>query len=283
VKEIIIEINPNITHRPFNLYHCGLEECAPSHSFGPAIRPHYLLHFVRRGKGTFHVGNRIYTVGEGEGFLIYPGVTTFYQADETDPWEYCWIGFDGYDVDIMLANCGLSQSNHLVKDYSSGLLWDEFMSLIEAYQHLQSNDFACLGLLYQCFSHMCPPKDSNKTMLNEHYIAKAMEYIHNNYAYDIKITDISGYLNIDRTYLFKLFQKQLGVSPKEYLTKYRIKIAQHLLEASSLSMSEIAYSCGFQDASSFNKQFKRLLHITPYQYRHTALHQEDVFIIKDSK
>ncbi len=284
MKAIVNEILPNIiSHRPFILYHCGHEECAPSHSFGPAIRPHYLLHFIRRGKGTFHVGNKVYPVGEGEGFLIYPGVTTFYQADESDPWEYCWIGFDGSDVDIMLTNCGLSHTSHLVRDYSHGLLWDDFMSLIAAFHHLQSNDFACLGLLYQCFSHMCPPKDPNKTMLNEHYIAKAMDYIHNNYAYDIKITDISGYLNIDRTYLFKLFQKHLGISPKEYLTKHRITIAQHLLEASSLSMSEIAYSCGFQDASSFDKHFKRLLHITPLQYRHTAPHQKEVFIIHKSE
>ena len=277
------EIISNMLNRPLILYHCGHEDCASGHSFGPAIRPHYLLHFVRRGKGRYHVGSEVYTVSDGEGFLIYPGVTTFYEADEHDPWEYCWIGFDGSDVDTVLTNCGLSHTNHIIKDYSQGLLWRDFMSLLDAFHHLQSNDFTCLGLLYQCFSHMCPPKDPNQTMPNEHYLSKAMEYIHHNYAYAIKITDISGYLNIDRTYLFKLFQKKLGLSPKEYLTKYRITMAQHLLEASSLSMSEIAYSCGFLDASSFDKHFKRLMHITPLQYRRSAPHQKDVFIIHKSE
>ena len=277
------ELTPNILNRPFILYHCGHEECAPGHSFGPAIRPHYLLHFIRRGKGTYHVGNRVYTIREGEGFLIYPGVTTFYQADDTDPWEYCWIGFDGSDIDVMLTNCGLTHTNHVVRDYSQGLLWDAFMSLIDAFHQLQSNDFTCIGHLYHCFSHMCPPKDPHKVLLNEHYIGKAKEYIHNNYTYNIKITDISGYVNIDRTYLFKLFQRKLGISPKEYLTKYRINIAQHLLEATNLSMSEIAYSCGFLDASSFNKHFKRLLQITPLQYRNTAPQQREVFLIQPSK
>lgn len=283
MKELINEIHPNNLTRPFILYHCGHEECTPGHSFGPAIRPHYLLHFVRSGKGTYHVGNRSYTIGEGEGFLIHPGVTTVYQADATDPWEYCWIGFNGSDIDAMLSSCGLSHTSHLVKDYSNGLLWDAFQSLMTAFHRLQSNDFECLGLLYQCFSYLCPPNEPNKIMLNEHYISKAMEYIHNNYAYDIKITDISGYVNIDRTYLYKLFQKELGVSPKEYLTKYRINIAQHLLEASALSMSEIAYSCGFQDASSFIKHFKKLLHITPLQYRQTAPQNKDVFVIQPSE
>lgn len=281
-NEIKLNI-PSKPNRPFVLYHCGHQECAPSHSFGPAIRPHYLLHYVRRGKGTYHVGGKVYSVNEGEGFLIHPGITTFYQADEADPWEYCWIGFDGSDVDSMLTNCGLSHTSHLFKDYSNGLLWTDFMSLMEALHHLQSNDFTCLGLLYQCFSHMCPPKESSRTMPNEHYLSKAKEYIHNNYAYDIKITDISNYLHIDRTYLFKLFQNKLGVSPKEYLTKYRINMSQQLLEATGLSMSEIAYSCGFLDASSFDKHFKRLLHITPLQYRRIVPHQKEMFIIPKSE
>jgi AraC-like DNA-binding protein len=274
--------NPQLTinpKRPFILYYCGHEECAPGHFFGPAIRPHYLLHFVRRGRGTYRVGKRIYTVGEGEGFLIYPGVTTFYQADENDPWEYCWIGFDGYDIESMLSNCGLSHNGHLVKDYSHGLLWGEFMTLIDSFHHMQSNDFALLGLLYRCFSHMCPTKELNKTLLHEHYLSKAMDFIHNNYAYDIKITDISEHLSIDRTYLFKLFQRKLGVSPKDYLTKYRINMAQRLLEDSDLSMSEVAYSCGFLDASSFIKHFKRILSITPLQYRRSAPHVKDAILI----
>lgn len=279
MKAIRNELQPTIPLRPFILYHCGHEKCAPGHSFGPAIRPHYLLHFVRCGRGSFHVGSQVYTVEKGEGFLIYPGITTYYQADENTPWEYCWIGFDGSDVDTLLTNCSLSQTSHLVRDYSQGQLWDCLLSLIAAFHHPQSNDFACLGLLYQCFSHMSSGKDSSKALPNEHHITRAMEYIHNNYAYDIKITDISRQLSIDRTYLYKLFQKKTGVSPKEYLTRYRINTAQHLLETSSLSMSEIAYSCGFLDASTFDKHFKKLLHITPLQYRHATPQQKEVYVL----
>ena len=73
------------------LCYCGMEQCAPLYSFGPAIRPNYLLHYVLDGKGYYYVNNEKYEVNKNEGFLICPNVVTFYQADEENPWTYLWI------------------------------------------------------------------------------------------------------------------------------------------------------------------------------------------------
>jgi mannose-6-phosphate isomerase-like protein (cupin superfamily) len=64
-----------------NMYHCGTEDCAPGHDYGPAVKDHYLIHYILDGKGTFHVGEKIYQLGKGQGFLICPNVITYYQAD----------------------------------------------------------------------------------------------------------------------------------------------------------------------------------------------------------
>ena len=74
---------------------CGYEDCQPLHSFGPAVRPNYILHYILKGKGTFRAGGVVYELTAGQGFLIEPGVQTFYQADASEPWSYVWIGFDG--------------------------------------------------------------------------------------------------------------------------------------------------------------------------------------------
>ena len=82
------------TNRNFNdmyLCYCGFEKCTPLHSFGPAIRPNYLLHYVLDGKGYYYANNKKYTVTKNEGFLINPNVITFYEADEEEPWTYLWI------------------------------------------------------------------------------------------------------------------------------------------------------------------------------------------------
>ena len=96
---------------PFlSIYFCDSQDCAPGHSYGPAVRPHYLLHIIRSGKGCFHHNNIVYHLQAGDAFLISPLESTFYQADETKPWRYSWIGFDGSAVKSLLSTTCFAQS-----------------------------------------------------------------------------------------------------------------------------------------------------------------------------
>lgn len=54
------------------LCYCGYDECASGHSFGTAVRPHYLLHYILKGKGQYHIGEKRYHLSAGQGFLIFP-------------------------------------------------------------------------------------------------------------------------------------------------------------------------------------------------------------------
>jgi AraC-like DNA-binding protein len=263
----LLDTTKNLPDRPLVLHQCGYEKCKPSHFFGPAIRPHYLIHFIKSGRGTYQVNGTIYHLKEGEGFLIHPGVSTLYYADETEPWEYYWIGFDGYDASNILYGCGLSQSNLIVRDYEQSNLWNSLMSLIQIFNENTGNEFTYLGMLYQCFSYVYHPVHPLNKLPYENYLKKAIDYIHSNYTYDIQISDMAKYLSIDRTYLYKLFMANLNISPQQYLIAHRLKAAKNLLLDSDFAISEIAYSCGFQDASSFNKHFKKHYQITPTAYR----------------
>ncbi|MEG2356974.1 MAG: AraC family ligand binding domain-containing protein, partial [Clostridia bacterium] len=64
----------------------GWENCKSGHSYGPAIRDHYLIHYVASGKGQFTAHGATYEIGAGQGFIIYPDQVTFYQADQQEPW-----------------------------------------------------------------------------------------------------------------------------------------------------------------------------------------------------
>lgn len=270
MKPVHNENNLILPSKPLILYHCGHEKCKPSHAFGPAIRPHYLIHYILHGQGNYYVNGVTYPLKGGDGFLIYPGITTFYSADEKDPWEYCWIGFDGYDIDTIFQSCGLSQTSLIFKDHSDGSLWNDLLTLTHLFTERQGNEFTYLGLLYQCFSHFYNSTVAPTKLIHENYIEKALDYIHHNYTYDIRIAEVAKFLSIDRTYLYKLFISSMKISPQQYLIHYRLKVSQKLLKKSKLSMTEIAYSCGFKDASSFNKHFKKHFHITPLYYRSTS-------------
>ena len=78
-----------------SIFNCGLERCAPGQTWGPGIRDHYLIHLVVSGRGTFEVGGRTFAVAPGDLFFARPSQLIRYSADEQQPWEYSWVGFNG--------------------------------------------------------------------------------------------------------------------------------------------------------------------------------------------
>ena len=253
-----------------SLYYCGWENCRPGHFFGPAIRSHYLFHFILSGRGSYTVKEHTYRLSAGQGFLICPGESTYYEADKEQPWSYCWFSFDGYEAQMILENCGLSFHQLIYEDRSEGKLKEAIFEMIESFEGSQNNEYAILSRLYSVFSSMKLGAGDFSESSHQSYIEKALDFISNNFSYDIKIQDIAKHIGIDRTYLYKIFIEARQCSPQQYLIQFRLSMAATLLENTSMNITEIAYSCGFKDAPAFYKHFKKHYSLTPVQYRESC-------------
>lgn len=247
-------------------YYCGWQKCTPGYSFGPAVRPHYLFHFILSGRGFYERAGRRYRIGPGQGFLILPGESTFYSADQADPWEYCWICFGGAEAECILKECGLGKDNLIYEDQSGGRLQREMMALVDSFDHSDINNYMLLGRLYLSLSHMVS-RPSARDSATQEYVNRALDFIHNNFGYEIGVADIAHTVGIDRTYLYRIFRQQVGQAPKKYLTGFRIHMAAKMLAETNLSVTEIALSCGFKEVSLFDRQFAASHGCPPLQYR----------------
>ena len=70
-----------------------------------------------------------------------------------------------------------------------------------------------LSLLYNFFAQMKQQyKNENAKSI---YVEQAIDYIYKNYDKNIAIGDMANYLNVDRTYLYRLFKKECGLSPQK--------------------------------------------------------------------
>lgn len=259
--------------RPFSdlyLCFCGYEECRPGHSFGPAVRPCYILHYIVSGKGVYQAGGTSYELEAGQGFLIPPGSQTFYQADAHEPWTYLWIGFDGDQAAKYLADIGLGGSRLTFRSSRGQLIQDTVLSMLEHKTGSVSNQFLLEGLLYSFFHILAEDTDvypSSGSEADSQYVRQAMEFIQNSYCTPIRVADIADYVSINRSYLYSLFRKELQMSPQEYLSNYRLTQAAELLLITDLSVEGAALSCGYTDPLVFSKAFKRKYGLTPSQYR----------------
>lgn len=249
---------------------CGYAKCDPLHSFGPAVRPNYIIHFVLEGRGKYQVGDEVYEISGGQGFLIEPEVLTFYQADAKDPWTYLWIGFQGEKAQEFMKDIGLNSQKLIFRSKHAEKLKEIVVSMLKNNTYSVTSQFILEGLLYMFLSVLT--EDIEITFSSEKerenlYIRKAIEYIQNTYSNNIKVTDIASYVCINRSYLYTLFQKNTGMSPQEYLANYRLTRAAELLDVTDLPVSSVAMSCGYRDPLVFSKAFKGKKGMSPSQYR----------------
>ncbi len=98
-------------------------------------------------------------------------------------------------------------------------------------------------------------------------VKRAIAHLQQHHASALTRTDIASAVGVSEDYLSHIFRQEVGLSPWEFLNRYRVQRAKELLRASDAPMLEIAERVGFGDLSYFNRVFRRLAGCTPGAYR----------------
>ncbi len=246
----------------FNIIQYGHEECAPGYSIGNFVRSNYLIHYIHRGSGTYWARGKEYTLKANDAFLIYPDEITYYVASETDPWEYSWVEFNGTAISKYFSATSFTYDEPVVYSVPNGEA-----PILKLSQTEPTNPYEITGLLYSFLSTLVTDKPKSGSMADE-YVKAAISYIHTFY-YDttINVDQLSNYVGIDRSYLYRLFKEKMGISPKKYIVEYKLKTAAKLLKETSLSIGQVALSAGFEDQLYFSTAFRSFYKVSPTEYR----------------
>lgn len=244
----------------------GCQTCEGGHSFGPAVRNYYLLHYIRAGRGKFRYENTVYSLSAGQCFLICPQDVTFYQADSRDPWSYTWLAFNGDAAEKLIACTGLGKQNPV---FSSEAVSEVFLELTERILHIQTENentaYYLLSRLYMilyCLPYLWKESDSK-----DRYVEKARKYIASLYSRQITVDDVARLCGLNRHYLSRIFKEKTGFTLQDYLLKTRLEHAYALIITSTLSIGEIARSVGYADVYNFSKMFKKRYETAPLNLR----------------
>lgn len=246
------EIIVNKEYCGFNPVQFGFENCCPSHSFGPAVRSHWLLHYVVSGFGFFRRDGKQYNLSPGEVFVIPPYLETYYQADAKNPWYYIWIGFTA-DAEL----------EHLFSPpvLSVAGMGDIFEDMRRC-KGMENGRSAFLSAkLWELASLIM---DSGKAEAD--YIEKALNCMRSEYMTQLSVDGIAARLNLDRSYFSTLFKEQVGVPPGQYLINMRLEKAAELMLHHGESPTTAALSVGYTDIYHFSKAFKAKFGSSPRNY-----------------
>ena len=263
-----ILMNDRPVIQEFHLCECGYEECKPTKPYEFIPIDYWVIHYCICGEGYFHIMATRNHIQTGDIFMIPPHTRNKYYPNPDNPWSYRWIGLKGVKVEKLLASCGLSTASCVLHSTPDPQLESLFERIyVDSYHE---DTLSALGNTFQLLGHLrnrSHNNQANRLSSSELYFQHILSYIHKNYFNNINISDIADANNIDRTYVFKLFQKHKNMSPSQYLQHYRLDKACILLRKTSLSITDIGYAVGFQHIPYFTKLFREYIGLTPSEYR----------------
>ncbi len=256
-----------------NVYQYGVEACAPSHSYGPAMRDHFLLHFVTAGKGVFATEEREYSLTAGTGFLISPDKMTAYRADSAEPWSYAWIGFQGGNAAGLLSELSVTPERPVFRFSNTEEITRIFETALAVRSKGVHAQLALTSVLFSLLSKIEPSEARaaghayRLFYSGREYAERAALYMDQLYASHITVAGLAERLGLNRTYFSSLFRRHMGVSPQEYLLRVRMEKAAVALESSHMSVSDVGRTVGYEDPLLFSRVFKKHFGLSPREYR----------------
>ncbi len=269
-------IFPNENFVDLSIFQFGRETCAPSKSFGPAFRNHFLFHFILSGKGRLMAHDlsgkvSTYEIGPEQGFMLYPRQISTYIADLDEPWEYVWIEFDGLRTRNLLSAAGFTENSPVYSAHSADLKDEMRNELIYITEHASSPPFHLIGHLFLFFDYLVrsssTEKQQSKNRLRDCYVHEAIDFIENNYNKNITIEDVAEVCGLNRSYFGKIFKDTLGKSPQEFLLSFRMAKAAELLRLTQMPVGDIGIAVGYENPMHFSRAFKSVYGVSPKKMR----------------
>lgn len=241
----------------------GYRRCTPGFSPGYVSRKHYLLHYIYEGECIFETDSQSYRVYPGQMFIIAPGKIYNYTSDHEKPCTYRWIDISGNNFEKFIASTGFTLEKPVVSDFEDQRIGN---LLKEMTDKGKMSGKEINGYSWLLADAICRKEKTSQNVW-EKYIEPALEYIISNSEKKTTVSDVADYLNIDRSYLSRVFNDCMGISIKKYIYNYHMRIAKSFLTYSDLPIRDIATAVGYDDPLDFTKAFHRTYGMSPSKWR----------------
>ena len=222
----------------------------------------YLLAYTKSGKANLTYEGLSYTLNPGSLAFINLEGRSVVDARTSD-WEIYFIHVLGSQAGDFYQSFTKSQG-HVLDNFDSS----NFVSYIDEiyYSYLEKKDKNYIsGLIYLLLLDVLDKAE--KQGLYSELVNKAIEILNSQYASDISVDELCDELHISKYYFIRKFDKEVGMTPKKYLTNIRLEKARVMLASTSKTVQEIALLTGFKNEENIYYAFKKELNVSPDYFR----------------
>jgi AraC-like DNA-binding protein len=231
-----------------------------------------ILIYCLQGKGWFVIDQKKYIVKPNQ-FIHIPATTSImrYGADEYDPWTIYWVHYSGKDMFTFNRSLKIKEHSGAQDITFNEKAVDIWNNMYQSLEMGYSRDNLCnanlclyhfLATFFYPDRHLSANRHAEPGLINDtiHYMRL---HLHER----LNVGNLAALNNMSASHFSNLFRKSTGMPPIDYFIHLKMQKACQLLYSPTLKIKEIAYTIGYDDPYYFSRIFKKLMGLSPEQYR----------------
>jgi AraC-like DNA-binding protein len=259
----------NVLLNQLHLTDLGFYPAAAEHyTFRPNGCPEMLIILCMDGKGKYESPMGSYDVVPGQGFMLPPDRQHKYEADKNDPWSIYWMRISGSNIERLCMQASIKKcyKPFYVKDITEICsLFDDIYSTLEngySQQHLSYSNMTLQRMLALLLYNWQGNKKTGISLTNN-----VIQFMRKNISGHYSLQQLASTFNYSPSQFSNLFKKDTGYSPIDYFIHLKLQHGCKLLDLTDMKIYEVASKIGYDDPYHFSKLFKKIMHVSPEQYR----------------
>lgn len=233
----------------------------------PPTEKYYIFEYVLSGRGKIFLSGKWHALQAGDVYIIGKNDERLYYSDEKEPLYKLWVSFSSEYIDSMMQSYGVS-SGVYAADVEKN--FREIRALAEA-DISQREKILILAenvhKIIMAVSDFSVSKNTNLFVAIENALSESV-YTKST------LDEIAESLFISKSNLIRVFKKNTGITPYQFLLDEKIRIAKALLSTTAMKVKTISDKLSFSDEHYFSHLFKEKVGMSPLKYKASKLGAE---------
>ncbi|MFC3748227.1 helix-turn-helix domain-containing protein [Paenibacillus sp. GCM10012306] len=262
--------------RPLHLTDIGYFPLAQHHyRERPEGSAAYIIIYCVNGEGWYRVqGQKTQLLQKGSAVIIPAGIEHEYASSTEHPWSIYWWHMKGENAaDFFSGSDGACEPIPIPVDKSLKIveLFDECYELLQKgytlHHIIYVSQLACHLAAILKFSQLQPL--SSQQQRHKHDIERSVKFMTEHLEEHLSLKELAAESKLSIPHFTHMFKKATGYSPIDYYLRLKVQLACQHLDLTDHSIKEISHRLGFQDPYYFSRLFKKIMGLSPSQYRST--------------
>lgn len=239
----------------------------------------FLLFYICDGRLSIRMGDKTMVATEGQVCFLNCHVPhEYYTIGHT---EFVWIHINGSNIQQLYDHVLDVYGTHVFSSTVAPQIKKDIFDFIYVYRNDQimpdlEASYRIYHMVLTLLSGIPQRRSSSPAIkkvrrITDSVVSSAMQFISSNYRCSISVTDIAQAVGMSKAHFSRIFKKQTGYAPHEYLIQIRLNRAKHLLKTTDLPIKTVSQEVGYQDVTTFTSAFSNRVGLSPAQFRSSTL------------